>query len=92
MLRCMSFQGIEVMKEFGLATLLQMAAELLNDRLPEAREAARSMIYSIYGEFSNDSDLKKDDDESSAAESWQNFCSSSLAPIAAQSVAKIVSL
>lgn len=89
---CMSFQGIEVMKEFGLATLLQMAAELLNDRLPEAREAARSMIYSIYGEFSNDSGLKKDDDESSAAESWQNFCSSSLTPIAAQSVAKIVSL
>ncbi|URE29331.1 CLASP N terminal [Musa troglodytarum] len=92
MSKCVSKMGIEVMKEFGLAALLQMAAELLNDRLPEAREAARSMIYSIYGEFSKDSGLKNDDDASSAAESWQNLCSSSLAPIAAQLVAKIVSL
>lgn len=87
----LSFQGIEVMRGFGLATLLQVAAELLSDRLPEAREAARTIINSIYHEFSNDSNIK-DDDESAAAESWQNFCASNLPPIAAQSVAKIVSL
>ncbi|RWW82323.1 hypothetical protein BHE74_00009233 [Ensete ventricosum] len=84
--------GIEVLKGFGLATLLQVAAELLSDRLPEAREAARSIINSIYREFSNVSNIKDDDESAAAAESWQNFCASNLPPIAAQSVAKIVSL
>ncbi|CAD5195469.1 unnamed protein product [Musa acuminata subsp. malaccensis] len=91
MSKCVSKMGIEVMKGFGLATLLQVAAELLSDRLPEARDAARTIINSIYREFSNDSNIK-DVDESAAAESWQNFCASNLPPIAAQSVAKIVSL
>ncbi|KAJ8509741.1 hypothetical protein OPV22_000175 [Ensete ventricosum] len=92
MSKCVSKMGIEVMKGFGLTTLLQVAAELLSDRLPEAREAARSIINSIYREFSNGSNIKDDDESVAAAESWQNFCASNLPPIAAQSVAKIVSL
>nr|CAD1828469.1 unnamed protein product [Ananas comosus var. bracteatus] len=40
--KCVSRMEVEVMKEFGLATLLQVAAEPLNDRLPEAREASRA--------------------------------------------------
>lgn len=39
------------MKEFGLPALLQVAAELLNDRLPEAREAARSIVGSTHAAF-----------------------------------------
>ncbi|WOL10332.1 protein FAM179A-like [Canna indica] len=92
MSKCVSKMSIEVIKEFGFATLLQVAAEQLNDRLPEAREAARSVILSIHGEFSNDSNLKNDEESSAAAESWQSFCSANLPPILAQSVAKIVSL
>ncbi|XP_008801091.3 uncharacterized protein LOC103715289 [Phoenix dactylifera] len=88
--KCVSKMGIEVMKAFGLAALLQMSAELLNDRLPEAREAARSIITSIHSGFARQNELKVGD-ETSDAESWQNFCSSNLPPISAQSVAKIVS-
>ncbi|XP_010921833.2 uncharacterized protein [Elaeis guineensis] len=88
--KCVSKMGIEVMKDFGLAALLQVSAELLNDRLPEAREAARSIITSIHSGFAQQNELKVGD-ESSDAESWQNFCSSNLPPISAQSVAKIVS-
>lgn len=80
------------MKEFGIVILLRVATELLNDRLPEAREAARSIIITLHGEFLKDSKNLKGDKESSTLESWQDFCSVNLSPIAAQSVAKIVSL
>ncbi|XP_072976089.1 uncharacterized protein [Typha angustifolia] len=85
---CVSNAGIEIMKDFGLAALLQLAAELLNDRLPEAREAARSIINSIHGGFLKG--MNEDSSESSStAELWQAFCTSNLSPISAQSVAKI---
>lgn len=71
------------MKEFGLVSLVQMAAELLNDRLPEAREAARSIVIAIYKAFTENEEEKQ--------EVWQNFCQSNLPPIDAQSMVKIVS-
>jgi len=70
------------MKEFGQGTLLQIAAELLNDRLPGAREAARNIINAIHNGFSKENDTKEEEDgEKTTSEP----------PIAAQSVAKIVS-
>lgn len=77
------FQGLEGMKEFGLVSLVQIAAELLNDRLPEAREAARSTVISIYDAFTENEEQKQ--------ESWQNFCQSNLTPLHAQSMVKIIS-
>lgn len=71
------------MKEFGLVSLVQIAAELLNDRLPEAREAARSTVISIYDAFTENEEQKQ--------ESWQNFCQSNLTPLHAQSMVKIIS-
>ncbi|KAK9161558.1 hypothetical protein Syun_007899 [Stephania yunnanensis] len=50
---CVSRMGLQEMREFGLDSLLQVAASLMNDRLPEAREAARSTVGSIYGAFSS---------------------------------------
>jgi len=46
------------MKEFGLVALVQMAADLLNDRLPEAREAARSVVISVYEAFTENEEQK----------------------------------
>ncbi|XP_039070134.1 uncharacterized protein LOC120216925 [Hibiscus syriacus] len=43
-----SMMGVEEMKEVGFVTLLQLAMDLLNDRLPEAREVARSIVFSVY--------------------------------------------
>uniref|UniRef100_A0A5B7AZ75 TOG domain-containing protein n=1 Tax=Davidia involucrata TaxID=16924 RepID=A0A5B7AZ75_DAVIN len=76
---CVSKMGLEEMKEFGLVGLIQIAAELLNDRLPEAREAARSTVISIQKAF-----IENDE------ESWQSFCQSSLPAIHAQAMVKIV--
>lgn len=80
------------MKEFGLATLLQVAAELLNDRLPEAREASRSIIHSIHNGFSRDNTSNENaENGSSTAELWESFCSSNLPPLSVLSVVRIIS-
>ncbi|KAH7573573.1 hypothetical protein ACOSP7_007325 [Xanthoceras sorbifolium] len=79
---CVSKMGLDGMKEFGMVSLVQMAAELLNDRLPEAREAARSVVISIYNAFTEDEDQKQ--------EAWQSFCQYNLPPIDAQSMIKII--
>ncbi|RZC51962.1 hypothetical protein C5167_020381 [Papaver somniferum] len=76
------------MKEFGLGMLIQIGADLLNDRLPEAREAARKTITSIYDAFVQDEDLKNS--ELSLKASWENFCLSNLQTIQAQSLIKII--
>ncbi|CAM0884561.1 unnamed protein product [Alopecurus aequalis] len=59
MAHCAARMEIETMKEFGLSALLQVAAELLNDRLPEAREAARSIISSTHAAFCKEAALKE---------------------------------
>lgn len=76
------------MKEFDLPRLLKMAAELLNDRLPEAREAARGVAGSIFKAFTSKEGPKED--ELAADESWKEFCSSNLPPISAQAMVKAV--
>ncbi|XP_030975919.1 TOG array regulator of axonemal microtubules protein 1 [Quercus lobata] len=79
---CVSKMGLEGMKEFGLVELVQMSADLLKDRLPEAREAARSVVISIYEAFTQSEEQKQ--------EAWQSFCQSNLSPIHAQSMFKII--
>lgn len=77
-----NFQGLEGMKELGLISLVQIAAGLLNDRLPEAREAARNMVNSMYNALTENEEQK--------LEAWQSFCQSNLPPIDAQSMVKII--
>ncbi|KAK9671794.1 hypothetical protein RND81_12G055300 [Saponaria officinalis] len=76
-----SRMNLEELQEFGLVSLVQAAAKLLNDRLPEAREAARSTIMSVYKLYPEDEDQKQ--------ESWQNFCESNLPALHGQSIIKI---
>ncbi|XP_030508021.2 uncharacterized protein LOC115722828 [Cannabis sativa] len=79
---CVSKMGLEEMKEYGLVDLIQIAADLLNDRLPEAREAARSALVSVYNAFIENEEGEK------KQEAWQNFCQSNLSLIHVQSVFK----
>ncbi|KAK8511278.1 hypothetical protein V6N13_013694 [Hibiscus sabdariffa] len=79
-----SKMGVEEMKEFGFVTLLQLAADLLNDRLPEAREAARIIVLSVYNAFTGNG-------VEHGVEAWQSFCLTSLSPIQAQSMIKVIS-
>lgn len=77
------------MEEFDLPRLLKMAAQLLNDRLPEAREAARGVAGSIFKAFTSKEELKEEE-LLPADESWKEFCSSNLPPISAQAMVKAV--
>ncbi|KAE8726369.1 putative Pentatricopeptide repeat-containing protein [Hibiscus syriacus] len=79
-----SKMGSEEIGEFGLVLLLQMASDLLNDRLPEAREAARSIVFSVYKAFT-------ENEKSNPGEAWQSFCEKNLSTIQAQSMIKVVS-
>ncbi|CAJ2662156.1 unnamed protein product [Trifolium pratense] len=78
-------QGIEEMEEFGMEKLIEVAADLVNDRLPEAREAARSIATSVYEAI-----IKNVEEVEEKMEVWQSFCHSKLTPINALSILKIV--
>lgn len=80
---CVSKMDLESMKEYGLVALIQTAANLLNDKLPEAREAARSIVTSLFEAFTENEEEKQ--------EKWQSFCQSNLPPIHAQALVKLVS-
>ncbi|KAK6161144.1 hypothetical protein DH2020_004525 [Rehmannia glutinosa] len=75
---CVSKMDLKDMEEFGLVALIQMAANLLNDKLPEAREAARSIVVSLYEAITESEEEKQ--------EFWQRFCQSNLPAIHAQAM------
>ncbi|KAI4345413.1 hypothetical protein L6164_012540 [Bauhinia variegata] len=79
---CVSRMELEQMEQCGLTDLIKMAADLVNDRLPEARDAARSIATSAYEAITKDEEQK--------LEVWQNFCQSKLPPLHALSMLKIV--
>ncbi|KAM7278568.1 hypothetical protein ACFE04_005702 [Oxalis oulophora] len=73
----------EGMKELGLVSVVQMAAGLLNDRLPAAREAARNIVISVHKAVTANEEEKQ--------EAWQIFCESNLLATQAQTMLKIIS-
>ncbi|MED6106485.1 hypothetical protein PIB30_005116 [Stylosanthes scabra] len=82
--KCISkMERLGEMDESWLAELIKVAADLLNDRLPEARDAARSIATSMYEALTKDKEQK--------LEVWQSFCQSKLTPIHAISMFRIVS-
>ncbi|KAB2599400.1 protein FAM179A [Pyrus ussuriensis x Pyrus communis] len=91
---CVAKMGLEGMKDYGLVSLVQMAADLLNDRLPEAREAARGIVMSVYNAYTENEEEKLRENEEEKPEKqqiWLNFCQSNLSTIHAQSMVKITS-
>ncbi|KAL8481523.1 hypothetical protein ACS0TY_027331 [Phlomoides rotata] len=81
--KCVSKMDLKGMEEFGSGSLVQIAVNLLNDKLPEAREAARGIVVSLY-EAMTESEEEK-------LEFWERFCSSNLPAIHAQAMVKLVS-
>ncbi|XP_016485487.1 uncharacterized protein LOC107805902 [Nicotiana tabacum] len=80
---CISKMERNGMEEFGFVSLVQIAVNLLNDRLPEAREAARGIVVSVYEALTQNEEQRQD--------TWQDFCQSNLPAIHAQAMVKIVS-
>ncbi|KAI5419728.1 hypothetical protein KIW84_043769 [Lathyrus oleraceus] len=82
--KCVSKMVNEEMEEFGMEKLIEVAADLVNDRLPEARDAARSIATSVYEAIIKDVEVEE------KMEVWQSFCHSKLTPINAISILKNV--
>lgn len=80
---CVSKMDRKSMEEFGLVKLIQIATNLLNDKLPEAREAARGIVVSLFEAITEREEEKQ--------ELWQNFCHSNLPAIHALAMVKLVS-
>ncbi|KAI5419729.1 hypothetical protein KIW84_043769, partial [Lathyrus oleraceus] len=57
--KCVSKMVNEEMEEFGMEKLIEVAADLVNDRLPEARDAARSIATSVYEAIIKDFGMEK---------------------------------
>ncbi|KAJ0501013.1 putative minus-end-directed kinesin ATPase [Helianthus annuus] len=62
------------MREYGLVSLVQTSAELLKDRFPEVREAARGMVLLVSKAVMGDGENEEED-------KWQNFCQLNLPAI-----------
>ncbi|CAH2078961.1 unnamed protein product [Thlaspi arvense] len=84
---CVSKMDLHEMEEFGMVMIAQMAADLLSDKLPEAREAARSMVNSVYEKFP----WNEEEEEGNKQEAWQKFCEKNVTGLNAQAMIKIVS-
>ncbi|CAH8276220.1 unnamed protein product [Arabidopsis lyrata] len=72
-------------EEFGMLVLAQKAADLLSDKLPETREAVRSMVSSVYEK------IIWNGDEKDKQEACQKFCEKNVTGPNAQALIKIVS-
>ncbi|CAA7057565.1 unnamed protein product [Microthlaspi erraticum] len=86
---CVSKMELKEMEEFGMVMIAQMAADLLSDKLPEAREAARSMVNSVYEKFTWNEE--EEDEVESKQEAWKKFCEKNVTGLNAQAMIKIVS-
>lgn len=93
-----SRMGIEGIEQIGLESLLQTAAAQLNDRLPEAREAARKLLLHLHGvycrnppEVSHPEEIVAPDNEVSASklDPWEQYCFKSLPAVTAQAVLRV---
>jgi hypothetical protein len=84
---CVSKMEVNEMEEFGMILLAQMAADQLSDKLPEAREAARSMVNSLFEKFTWN---EEEDEEGSKQEAWKKFCEKNVTGLNAQAMIKIV--
>ncbi|KAL2229759.1 crescerin-1 [Sesamum indicum] len=80
---CVSRMDLKSMEEFGLVSLIKIVSNLLNDKLPEAREAARGIAISLFSAITENEEEKQ--------EAWQSFCQSNLPAIRAQAMVKLVS-
>ncbi|CAK9201951.1 unnamed protein product [Sphagnum jensenii] len=88
--------GLDGIKQYGMEPLIQLAAAQLNDRLPEAREAARKLVldlHTAYCKCSPDAQPMTDFEAANLdfkqTDPWEQFCLNKLSPITAQAVLRV---
>lgn len=86
-------QGIEGIRAYGIDKLVEIAVSQLSDRLPESREAARTLLLELHSIYEKCQVLDTNAvSEESEATSWEHFCQSKLSPINAQAVLRVTNI
>jgi len=87
--------GSEGIAQFGFEPLIQMAASQMNDRLPEAREAARKLLVYLQTEYRKNppkttfSDTTVSEQMEVKQNPWEEFCLNRLPATTAQAVLRV---
>ncbi|KAH8933874.1 hypothetical protein BDL97_18G053300 [Sphagnum fallax] len=93
MYQSVSRLGVDEIKQYGMESLIQLAASQLNDRLPEAREAARNLVLDLCAAYQKCPDAHSmtglEAAEQPAADPWEQFCLLKLSPITAEAVLRV---
>ncbi|CAN1195881.1 TOG array regulator of axonemal microtubules protein 1 [Linum perenne] len=79
--------GTEGIIAYGIDKLVEVAARQLSDKLPESREAARTLLTELKTEYEKSVAVVVPDDEESC--SWEQLCSSKFPPTTAQAVLRV---
>ncbi|KAF5739630.1 hypothetical protein HS088_TW12G00839 [Tripterygium wilfordii] len=83
--------GVEGIKAYGIEKLIQAAASQLSDKLPESREAARTLLLELQAVYEKCHDLTPTA-VSETPGSWEHFCQSKLSPLSAQAVLRVTNV
>ncbi|KAL3636619.1 hypothetical protein CASFOL_018918 [Castilleja foliolosa] len=91
--RCVQRLGVDGIESFGIDKLVQIGASQLSDKLPESRDAARTLLLELQSAYekSHVPDPAAVTEEP-ALSSWGNFCQSKLAPLSAQAVLRVTNV
>ncbi|KAG9448713.1 hypothetical protein H6P81_008678 [Aristolochia fimbriata] len=85
--------GVEGINDYGIDKLVQIAASLLTDQLPESREAARTLALELQSAYEKSpAPLSIEESEQSEINSWVNFCHDKLSPLNAQAILRVTSV
>uniref|UniRef100_A0A2P2K8L4 TOG domain-containing protein n=3 Tax=Rhizophora mucronata TaxID=61149 RepID=A0A2P2K8L4_RHIMU len=84
--------GVEGIKVYGIDKLIQVAASQLSDRLPESREAARTLLLELQSVYEKSHDLSPTVSGHPEMSSWEHFCQSKLSPLSAQAVLRVTNI
>ncbi|KAL8159737.1 hypothetical protein V2J09_001274 [Rumex salicifolius] len=84
--------GAEGIKDYGIDSLLLVAASQLSDQLPESRESAKSLLLELRSVYEKPTVLSVSDHESSEVDTWESLCQSKLSPLSAQAVLRVTSV
>lgn len=83
-------QGADGIVAFGIDKLIHIGASQLSDRLPESRDAARTLLLelqSVYEKLHVPEPIVES--EEPVITSWEHFCQSKLSPLSAQAVLRV---
>lgn len=82
--------GVDGVEAFGMDKLIEIGASQLSDRLPESRDAARTLLLELQSAYEKSRVPESTDaPEQPIVASWEDFCQSKLSPLSAQAVLRV---